>query len=179
MSMVHPLLIRHGLNVLVLVTIWLMMASNAKPEWYEVESARAEIGIWRLCVTRDVRRCVSLLKDRPGIDVNGSLRSAQAFSVLATIFSCTAAVLIFVMELGLVKPDMLLGIPRVLLALSALFMFVGALSFLGFIDETSLSDLPDSRYSISFIFAWVSVGTAVASALLAHFHHSALANKTF
>ncbi|XP_065198608.1 uncharacterized protein LOC135830143 [Sycon ciliatum] len=166
------------LNILAVTTIVLMVTANAAPKWYEMDQAQTsagiEVGIWRVCVTTDVRRCKSSLKDSDLLNVNHTLRNTQAFVVMAVLLASTTTVLIIFMEFNKKKPKWI-GLPRFLFAASAFCMFIAALSFVGYVEEENLGDRPDPKYGASFVLAWISIGTAMGAALVAHFHHTTMA----
>ncbi|XP_065197976.1 uncharacterized protein LOC135829497 isoform X2 [Sycon ciliatum] len=155
------------------------------PEWFVLDvnfpeldfAMRVDTGLWRQCRMRsgiNVTTCINYISDRGIEKLSNTLRSAMAFGLLATILAGWGLILSIAMEMkGTLRTALALALgPRILFAVSGLFMIVSASTFIGFVKQQEFDKLPFTKYGASFIIAWVTVATSLASALLAHLHHS-------
>ncbi|XP_065198473.1 uncharacterized protein LOC135830013 [Sycon ciliatum] len=174
------------------VTLALLITVHAVPKWYEQSvsdrlgnSRKIDTGIWRECDELNVagRRsatCTAFKITTP--EFPASLRSAQSFSLTATIFAGIALIITLVIEYDSTKVK-LLRLPRIFFSVSGIAIAIAALSFVAFIsqDTNIQTSRPSgaasfkSSYGASFIIAWITLVPAFVAALLAHVHHTAKA----
>ncbi|XP_065197900.1 uncharacterized protein LOC135829417 [Sycon ciliatum] len=175
------------------VTLALLITVHAVPKWYEEtltdrfgNSRKHNTGIWRECQELKLggaskqTRCTSFVITTPKFPA--SLRSAQSFSLIATIFTGIALISTLVIEYDSTKVG-LLRLPNIFFAVSGIAISIAALSFVAFINQDANLQMArpsvglnvKASYGASFIIAWITLVPAFAAALLAHVHHSAKA----
>eukprot|EP00117_Sycon_ciliatum_P020881 scpid54755/ scgid3508/ len=173
------------LLILAVVTLVLMITAHVVPEWFvlDVNSPelsfvrRVDTGLWKICQMGTFlpeRICLDYISDSGIENLSNTLRSAMAFGLLATILAGMGLILSIAMEMkGTLRTVLVVVLgPRILFAVSGLFMIVSASTFIGFVKQQEFDKVPFTKYGASFIIAWVTVATSLASALLAHLHHS-------
>ncbi|XP_065198032.1 uncharacterized protein LOC135829564 [Sycon ciliatum] len=171
------------LLIVAVVTLALMITAHVVPEWFVLDvnlpefNFRLDIGLWRRCqMGTDIRvkACIYYISE-PGIEnLSNTWRSAMAFGLLATILAGMGLILSIAMEMkGTLRTVLVVVLgPRILFAVSGIFMIVSASTFIGFVKQEKFESPPFTKYGASFIIAWVTVATSLASAILAHLHHS-------